>query len=753
MNAELYSEAVARGVYLFQRGWADFSKWSRAMVYEFGEPIRPHLDRIWLNAQDEWQRRQTAAPVLPLSGQPEPEQSSEQKSRPLLSEKAAPRDKANYFVRHWHGELPLAVSYWLNAFLACVPIAILGGCFSALNESVSLKASVAMGILLYILSIALSVWQIVGTWRSASKHVGRGGSAAWAATAKVFLVLGVVNLVRLTASTIFPQIVEYSNILAGDTKLPPYEIRVLPGGNEVEFSGGIRAGSAKELERILSAVPQAKVLHVNSTGGRFHEAKDMAKLVRNRGLTTYTSEECLSAATFVFIAGKERVVGARGKLGFHRGSLPGMTELQRRACEESNREIMRSAGVSDDFINHVLATAPENMWYPSVEELRHAGVITSQSFGERFAVSGALLRYSSSDDAESAFDAVPVFRVLRRLEPRLYQKMLSEFSAAIQAGKSEGEAINIARGLMEPLVLKYLPTASDEALVAMRECWVKTIELLKDKDSRVCIAAFSLKSAGTNYNYNFASLLPKQLTTNLLTAVEKVFLSASELSAHKIDALEAENYLTDIKSKLNRVYGDDLDLLAKEDDWLKHSDRVSEMLLALYRETQKIPAERQGNLLRYMLSGLSATSSRPQQAVDKRADPTGTWTWSTPGLNGGPERKCILKLNLQGEQVTGRLSAPGSGGQMSDLAISEGRLQDGEISFAVSREFQGNKITAKYNGKISGDSIKGKIGTERNGQALSRDWEAKRVPQQLSDEERALWERLTRVSRFNPRSP
>ena len=44
----------------------------------------------------------------------------------------------------------------------------------------------------------------------------------------------------------------------------------------------------------------------------------------------------------------------------------------------------------------------------------------------------------------------------------------------------------------------------------------------------------------------------------------------------------------------------------------------------------------------------------------------------------------------------------------------------------MTREFNGNKFTAKYNGKISGDSIKGKIETERNGQSNSRDWEAKR---------------------------
>ena len=122
------------------------------------------------------------------------------------------------------------------------------------------------------------------------------------------------------------------------------------------------------------------------------------------------------------------------------------------------------------------------------------------------------------------------------------------------------------------------------------------------------------------------------------------------------------------------------------------------------------------------LLALGATA----QAQDKKADPSGTWTWTTPGRNGGPDRKSTLKLKVEGDKVTGTLTAPGRGGQSSDVEISEGKLKGDEISFAVTREVQGNKITAKYNGKISGDSIKGKIETERNGQTQSRDWEAKR---------------------------
>ena len=114
------------------------------------------------------------------------------------------------------------------------------------------------------------------------------------------------------------------------------------------------------------------------------------------------------------------------------------------------------------------------------------------------------------------------------------------------------------------------------------------------------------------------------------------------------------------------------------------------------------------------------------QAQDKKADPNGIWTWTSPGRNGGPERKSTLKLKLDGDKLTGTLSAPGRGGQNSDADIADGKLKGDEISFTVTREFNGNKVTAKYNGKISGDSIKGKIEVERNGQSNSRDWEAKR---------------------------
>jgi len=107
------------------------------------------------------------------------------------------------------------------------------------------------------------------------------------------------------------------------------------------------------------------------------------------------------------------------------------------------------------------------------------------------------------------------------------------------------------------------------------------------------------------------------------------------------------------------------------------------------------------------------------RAADK-PDPNGTWKW-TVEMN-GQKRENTLKLKLDGDKLTG--SMPGRNNQ--DTAIEDGKFKDGEVSFSVTRERNGQKFTQKYTGKIDGDTLKGKIEFERNGEKMTREFEAKR---------------------------
>jgi hypothetical protein len=104
--------------------------------------------------------------------------------------------------------------------------------------------------------------------------------------------------------------------------------------------------------------------------------------------------------------------------------------------------------------------------------------------------------------------------------------------------------------------------------------------------------------------------------------------------------------------------------------------------------------------------------------ADDKADPTGTWKWTVEF--GGQQREQTVKLKLDGDKLTGALL----GRNNQETPIEDGTFKNGEVSFKVTRERQGQKTTTKYTGKVMGDTIKGKMEGGRGGQ--SRDWEAKR---------------------------
>jgi hypothetical protein len=107
--------------------------------------------------------------------------------------------------------------------------------------------------------------------------------------------------------------------------------------------------------------------------------------------------------------------------------------------------------------------------------------------------------------------------------------------------------------------------------------------------------------------------------------------------------------------------------------------------------------------------------------ADDKPNPTGTWKWSVTVNN--QTRETTLKLKLEDDKLTGSVL----GRNNQETAIEDATFKDGEVSFKVTRERNGQKMTTKYTGKIDGDTIKGKSEFDRNGQAQSRDWEAKRA--------------------------
>lgn len=115
------------------------------------------------------------------------------------------------------------------------------------------------------------------------------------------------------------------------------------------------------------------------------------------------------------------------------------------------------------------------------------------------------------------------------------------------------------------------------------------------------------------------------------------------------------------------------------------------------------------------------------RAEEKAASATGTWTWTTPGRDGGPERKYSLALVQDGEKLTGKVTSPGRDGAAVETEIAEASVKGADVTFSVTREWNGNKRVARYTGKLTADAITGKIESkDRDGKDQSRDWSARK---------------------------
>src|SRR5580700_4419361 len=88
-------------------------------------------------------------------------------------------------------------------------------------------------------------------------------------------------------------------------------------------------------------------------------------------------------------------------------------------------------------------------------------------------------------------------------------------------------------------------------------------------------------------------------------------------------------------------------------------------------------------MLKLGFCALLALSALQTQAQDKKGDPSGTWAWTQPGRNGGPDRTNTLTLKLDGDKLTGSLSAPGRGGAAMETKIADGKVDGDTVSFNI----------------------------------------------------------------------
>lgn len=288
----------------------------------------------------------------------------------------------NYFRRHWAGHLPLPVAYWINGALLSAAIALAAEALigKAERDWGSLQILAIVALCYFAVSTLAWIWSSVGIWRSAYWHRRRGGAYGWGIAARALIILtATATLYR--SGDLALQAAELGTLATGRDSLGAIaDMKVSPDGSELVLRGTIAAGAADRFEALLRASPAVKAVILTSRGGRELESGRMAALIRERGLDTRVDDYCMSACTDLLLAGRSRTAPNLARIGFHQPDFPGINAAERRVGIEKARARYLEAGVDENFVWRAMATPPDNMWFPTSDELFAANVLTGPDF-------------------------------------------------------------------------------------------------------------------------------------------------------------------------------------------------------------------------------------------------------------------------------------------------------------------------------------------------------------------------------------
>lgn len=289
----------------------------------------------------------------------------------------------NYIANHWYGRQGFAWSFWVNLVLLRGLVFLMQDWWSpARGSDYSTYNMLILSLTIFFHGI-LFVWQLVGVFRAGAAHIHAMGSMAnvWGAQ------LGALTAFWLTAVYAFGA--WQMTLPASDEETSQARIEVERAGKysfvpsadglKLLLTGSIELGISKQFAKQLKQNPNLQTIVLNSPGGNIYEARGLSKMIRENGLSTLVESQCTSACTIVFIGGIIRALMQDARLGFHQYRIDAAYKVlnaDASAEQERDRMLYAAANVKQWFLMKMFESRSDEMWFPKIEELLDAGVVT-----------------------------------------------------------------------------------------------------------------------------------------------------------------------------------------------------------------------------------------------------------------------------------------------------------------------------------------------------------------------------------------
>lgn len=282
--------------------------------------------------------------------------------------------RVGYLRQHWRGDLPLAAAVIVSAGLVWGAVQAIG--FA--SRQVPITDYPIASSLLWLLEVAVliigALWWGTGVQRSAIESVDRGGSMPVAALTGVvglgaFVWVGVFWF--QSARYVMPEV--WSTLIGSS---PPAAVQLDTRSNQIVLQGGLEFGSTRAVRDALDANPNARVVRLESRGGRVAEGLALGTLLRDRNVDTFVNGECSSACVTAFAGGARRIIGGDARVGLHSAGGAGFSADTVASANRRSDDFIAARGVDQRVLQKGAAIANDQIWFPSPQVLLSSGLAT-----------------------------------------------------------------------------------------------------------------------------------------------------------------------------------------------------------------------------------------------------------------------------------------------------------------------------------------------------------------------------------------
>jgi hypothetical protein len=402
---------------------------------------------------------------------------------------ASPRKKSGYIGAHWRGELPLAQSYWANVFLVGVVLIMLEATMIPLLRAQHLSlTNLLILIAIYTpIRLAITVWQVVGTFRSAA--LSGSGWAVVVNILMIFVVLGAIGSGISTAKNI--QMIAHA--AAEQRSLSDFKIGLAPDGKGILAKGTMGIGFADAVQAAFAQHPEQHRLLLDSRGGDVDNGMQLHDYLAAHGdIVVEVDHLCASACTLAFVGASQRLVGPAAEMGFHQMRSIVDSSYSRHMVDteqESFKGYMSKLGASRGFIDMAFAKQGEDVWVPDGDTLFANHIITGVAIDDR--IIGE--REWHSEQFLYAYRKEPTMRTigiafehLRVQQPGLFDAW-TERNRAIMRETTRAQRIESYRGNLWQTLRSARAVAAasapEAAVRAFAASYRDQLETIRDKES------------------------------------------------------------------------------------------------------------------------------------------------------------------------------------------------------------------------------------------------------------------------------